>query len=151
MGDYKCSSVPCFAERELSQYYRNINTSVLRLTSKSHWVKTKHSTKIAQWSRGKVRYKDREKEEWVRERARRQTEVIFPFPPFSTHSPYSTGKSYRNINTAKRQIITKAPFIAGSKADILELSCRGMANTFLELFSVLHSLTNIKQDNKIHR
>lgn len=28
---------------------------------------------------------------------------------------------------------------------------QGMANTFLELLSVLHSLTNIKQDNKIHR
>lgn len=40
--------------------------------------------------------------------------------------------------------------IAGSKEDILELSYGGMANTFPELFSELHSLTHIKQDNKIH-
>lgn len=52
---------------------------------------------------------------------------------------------------AKRQIITKLPPIAGCKRRHIEVVMWGGDGGGGNTFQEQHSLTNIKQDNKIHR
>lgn len=113
------SSAPCFAERMLSPYYSNINTSVLRLTLKSNWVQNWTLNLLNQISRDQGGEQNRqiERKNSERERGREaRTGVISPpFPYFPLIHISQLGNRRKTSTQLNGKLLPKLPSVLGTK------------------------------------